>query len=302
MSLDIAPGDPAALLASPCVGVCQLDPATGWCRGCARDDLELASWRDLDPEQRAQIWRDLPRRSAALGLGFNLLPWTGAALLERLAAWSGLPRFCWSMGAYGAVAELAAPAGGSLAVDLQGEQLEVRAEGGAMRLAAVPGLRAFALGDGKGPVSRIVLALHRARLRAAPAHAVTSLGADAEAIDPGRRGQMLVDLGLGFANCRFCVRSDDRGLLNAMADQAGQPLARSRPPLVPHLLAASPTRVLVSPVGRIEIDTPILGRRPDGPRTHLLPDLLARQLEIEPGLPLPDAYAPCASLHPPPLA
>jgi len=35
------------MLPSPCVGICRLDNATGWCLGCARDTNELASWRTL---------------------------------------------------------------------------------------------------------------------------------------------------------------------------------------------------------------------------------------------------------------
>jgi len=35
------------MLPSPCVGICRLDDATGWCLGCARDTNELASWREL---------------------------------------------------------------------------------------------------------------------------------------------------------------------------------------------------------------------------------------------------------------
>src|ERR1700730_8073432 len=68
------------MLSSPCVGICRIDDATGWCLGCARDVNELGCWRDLSPAAQALIWADLPRRKAILGLSFRLLPWSGAAL------------------------------------------------------------------------------------------------------------------------------------------------------------------------------------------------------------------------------
>jgi len=56
------------MLSSPCVGICRLDEATGWCLGCARDANELASWRALSPAEQARIWADLPRRKTVLVL------------------------------------------------------------------------------------------------------------------------------------------------------------------------------------------------------------------------------------------
>lgn len=54
---------------------------------------------------------------------------------------------------------------------------------------------------------------------------------------------------------------------------------------------ASPTRILVSGVARLEVHQPIPppgGRSPDGLHTHLLPGHLAQGLARPPGLALPD--------------
>ncbi|MDH5338586.1 MAG: DUF1289 domain-containing protein, partial [Rubrivivax sp.] len=32
---------------SPCINVCQMDEATGWCRGCLRTIDEIALWGSL---------------------------------------------------------------------------------------------------------------------------------------------------------------------------------------------------------------------------------------------------------------
>jgi predicted Fe-S protein YdhL (DUF1289 family) len=60
---------------SPCIGVCLIDPDSGFCRGCARTIAEIAGWLDFSAEQRQQIvaiLRDRPsggrrrRRSSTL--------------------------------------------------------------------------------------------------------------------------------------------------------------------------------------------------------------------------------------------
>ena len=45
-------------LASPCVDVCRMDPATGFCLGCRRTLDEIAGWRDFsNAEKRAVLAR-----------------------------------------------------------------------------------------------------------------------------------------------------------------------------------------------------------------------------------------------------
>jgi hypothetical protein len=65
------PGDPslpdtAAAPASPCLGICLMDPATRMCRGCRRTIAEIAGWYGAGPaEKRAILARLAARRSAA---------------------------------------------------------------------------------------------------------------------------------------------------------------------------------------------------------------------------------------------
>jgi predicted Fe-S protein YdhL (DUF1289 family) len=40
---------------SPCIGICVLDPATGWCKGCFRTIDEIASWTQLGPAGRKAV-------------------------------------------------------------------------------------------------------------------------------------------------------------------------------------------------------------------------------------------------------
>ncbi len=40
---------------SPCIGVCTLDEATGFCRGCHRSLVEIRDWMILDDDDRRTI-------------------------------------------------------------------------------------------------------------------------------------------------------------------------------------------------------------------------------------------------------
>jgi predicted Fe-S protein YdhL (DUF1289 family) len=54
---DTKPGVP-----SPCLSVCRLDPASGWCTGCLRTLDEITDWRDLSDNEKRYIWKQLPQR------------------------------------------------------------------------------------------------------------------------------------------------------------------------------------------------------------------------------------------------
>ena len=55
-----------ATVPSPCINVCRMNPATGWCDGCLRTIDEIASWSSLDDEARRAVWALLPQRRATL--------------------------------------------------------------------------------------------------------------------------------------------------------------------------------------------------------------------------------------------
>jgi predicted Fe-S protein YdhL (DUF1289 family) len=53
---------PPRAIASPCVNICRIEPATGRCRGCARTIDEIARWTALTDAERDRILADLPGR------------------------------------------------------------------------------------------------------------------------------------------------------------------------------------------------------------------------------------------------
>ena len=47
---------------SPCVSICTMDEATGWCQGCLRTLDEIALWSVLDDEDKRAVWVELGQR------------------------------------------------------------------------------------------------------------------------------------------------------------------------------------------------------------------------------------------------
>lgn len=49
---------------SPCVNVCQMNPATGLCEGCRRTIDEIVAWGSLDDAAKRAVWVQLRERRA----------------------------------------------------------------------------------------------------------------------------------------------------------------------------------------------------------------------------------------------
>ncbi len=52
-------------LASPCTGVCQMDAATGYCKGCLRTIDEIIDWGVANESRKRDIWAAIERRRVA---------------------------------------------------------------------------------------------------------------------------------------------------------------------------------------------------------------------------------------------
>ena len=59
----------AAGVPSPCINVCRIDQASGWCEGCLRTLDEIAAWATLDDPAKRRVWQLLyARRERLLSL------------------------------------------------------------------------------------------------------------------------------------------------------------------------------------------------------------------------------------------
>jgi uncharacterized protein len=56
----------AATAPSPCISVCRMHAASGWCEGCLRTLDEIAAWSVLDDAAKRVVWKQLPQRRDAL--------------------------------------------------------------------------------------------------------------------------------------------------------------------------------------------------------------------------------------------
>ena len=51
-------------IASPCINICQMHAATGWCEGCQRTLDEIAGWGSMTEAQKAAVCAQLENRRA----------------------------------------------------------------------------------------------------------------------------------------------------------------------------------------------------------------------------------------------
>lgn len=197
------------------------------------------------------------------------------------------PTTGWSVGTYGAIAEFQYDAGEpGLQLDL--DAMAVQTERGALTIVSLEGVQPFGLTDDSGRLREIAFCSVR---RGAQRATVTELGA------------LTFDVGVAAPHVDMLVRlrDDDTRTAAALRDGIGRPLLAPGNPAGPAIAQASPTRILVSPVARIEVHQAIPrpgGRAPEGPHTHLLPKLLAQGRTHPPGSPLPVGLYCGLSLYP----
>ena len=51
---------------SPCIDVCEMDPATGYCKGCTRTIEEITAWSRIGDDEKRAILARVAAREAAL--------------------------------------------------------------------------------------------------------------------------------------------------------------------------------------------------------------------------------------------
>ena len=134
---------------------------------------------------------------------------------------------------------------------------------------------------------------------------LTELGRDREALRRRDRRAVLFDLGLGLPHVDACVRSDSAPLLATLRAASGRSLLEPGNPVMAALIEASPHRVFISALGRLEVYQGIppaehAARTPPGPHTHVLPRLLARRRGGAGHGDTPAYHRACACLYPPP--
>ena len=52
--------------ASPCIKLCRIDEATGYCSGCWRTLAEITNWSTANDQEKRRILAALPQRQTAI--------------------------------------------------------------------------------------------------------------------------------------------------------------------------------------------------------------------------------------------
>ncbi|MGX1099188.1 DUF6925 family protein [Amorphus sp. MBR-141] len=213
------------------------------------------------------------------------------------------PRAGWSVGTFGAIAEFLRDPGEAA---VRGEGLSVSTARGAVRIEPAAEMRLVAYETpSKDPASwnhAVALCLPRDRVAMNRRAVVTELGPDTGAVAVEDRDAVLFDLGLAALEVDVCVRSADPAVVERLRAGAGRSLAEPDNPLMAELPALSPHRVFVTRLGRGEVRQPIPApheRSPEGPHTHVLPQLLNTGRTHAANDPIPAGLVPCAHLYPP---
>ncbi|MEL7012772.1 MAG: hypothetical protein AAFO72_05780, partial [Pseudomonadota bacterium] len=240
-------------------------------------------------------------RLEQLGVACRRLPWTTEDICSFVLQSCEEKRGTWVMGVLGAVAEFVVPQTAHVDITLHGEDIVARTPNGAMRMTINDDIRAVTFDPpGLKKTPTIVLAVKRERGRLPVADGISDLGQDAGALIP-EDATRLFDLGLGRKEGRFCVRVGQGPARQALDAASGMSLSQGLPRIGATLLSESPTRVVESALGRIEVQGKIpteTTQVPAGPHTHLLPDQLAIGRALPVGMDLPRAYLPGAVFYP----
>jgi predicted Fe-S protein YdhL (DUF1289 family) len=57
-----APPAASAGVPSPCINVCRMDDATGWCEGCLRTIDEIVAWGSMADDDKRAVWQLIEQR------------------------------------------------------------------------------------------------------------------------------------------------------------------------------------------------------------------------------------------------
>jgi len=225
-------------------------------------------------------------------------------LVDFLAEQVADSEVAWSLGTFGALAEFTRDADEPVVLDRDDNAVSAVTPRGALRIARHPELRPFA---SESPTAqswshRVALCLPEASCAMGGRAELTEVGIDREALREEDRAGVLFDLGVGAHQADCCVRSSDADVVAALRGCTGKSLFSPNSGAMKVMLAASPHRVFISRLGRIEVYQPIPpadGKSPSGPHTHVLPKLLAHGRTHSANEPLPPGWIPCAHFYPP---
>ena len=241
-------------------------------------------------------------------------PWTPNPAAQRAAQMALLDQYLkdpasgWSIGILGAIGEFGYDQDEPVTIELDGVGKSVVTPRGAITVHLTADVHCLAYetigSDGRGWMHGLLFCLPEGAASLPTHRVLTKIGPDHDSVVSDRRTDPLFDLGLGSPYLQFCVRSNDRELLSVMRRYEGTSVFDPANPAWNAIREASPHRVIVSRLGRIEVYQAIPAadghhKSPTGPHTHVLPELLATRRTHAETIPIPDGWVPGLALYPP---
>ena len=287
--------------ASPCTGICKIDQNTGWCLGCGRSRFEMDAWRKKSEKWRQSVWAEIPSRLNALEVTCRRFPWTTQDIKDFVYSSLENCEGTWVMGVVGAVAEFRVLDWKNIHVECSEDTIIAFTKNGALKMLINDDVRPLNFDKtNKMAKPRVVLAVKRDRGRLPTNGGVSDLGEDQHALI-AEHAKKLYDLGLNRKEARFCVRVTESASEDILNKFIGQSFEESIQKFAVSLINESPTRVVETALGRIEVQGKIPSpneNSPSGPHTHLMLDHLTSKRALPVGMELPRAYLPGAIFYP----
>lgn len=213
------------------------------------------------------------------------------------------PEHSWSIGISGAIGEFMYDENEQVEVDVSADEISVLTARGAMSIKLGADIKCLAYEEMSSCTrswsQNVVFFMPEEQAKLQENNVLTDLGFDKGSINTLSRGKQLFDLGVDSKQLQFCIRTDNKEFLKILKENCGRSIFDADNPVAAAVLEYSPARVVVSALGRIEIETRIpttASETLSGPHTHLLPALLkAKQAAA---VDLPCGYVEVLSLYP----
>jgi hypothetical protein len=209
----------------------------------------------------------------------------------------------WSIGISGAIGEFMYDENEHVELEVGADEISVFTARGAISIKLGADIKCLAYEEMSSCTrswsQNVVFCMPEEQAKSPKNSVLTDLGVDKESINTLSRSKKLFDLGLESEKIQFCIRTDDEEFLKILEENCGKSIFDKDNPVAAAVLEYSPARVVISAVGRIEIETRIpttASETQSGPHTHLLPALLKtnRQATVD----LPRGYTEVLSLYP----
>lgn len=208
----------------------------------------------------------------------------------------------WSVGSYGALGEFVFDPDETLLIEPD-DRLTIATARGALRVDRLGDVELVAYETPRKHPEKWgqSVALCLPELSATMNHrkVITEIGSDHASILDENSDAVLFDLGLGTPYVDVCIRSANAELTSVLRAAEGESIWEAKHGAMAAILKQHPHRVFISAVARLEVFAPIgIEKSPEGPHTHVLPELLATGRHHAAGASIPEGMYASLMLYP----